>query len=187
MIDLEDLYFEWLLSRLDPDGVTEGAAYLCGLLHNCDFRRRVGNDINRSEDGINLRQEFFTQFDELNFGPNVTNELMAQDCSWLEMLIALARRLDYVYDGGVDGRFSELVRNLEIDDLAVYHPNLTKARQRRDQRVVDEATSDVDDGNIERNGQGGLFPLRGSGYPDQRRVELWDQAGAYFNEYLEGV
>lgn len=187
MKDVEDLYFEWLLSRLDQDGVTEGVAYLCGLLHNCEFQRRVGNDINRAMAGIDLRQEFLAEFDELGFAPNVTNELMAQDCSWFEMLVSLAIRLDYIYDGGVEGRFVELISNLGLDELAVYIPNLTKAREKRDQHIVDIATTGVDRNEFDANGVGGLFPLYKPGNPDQRRVEIWDQAAAYFREKLEGV
>lgn len=187
MIDLEDLYFGWLLTRLDPAGVTEGAAYLCGLLHNCDFHRRVGNDINRATDGANLRKEFLNDFAASEFDPHVTNDLMAQECSWFEMLIALSRGLDYLYDGGVDGRFEELVCNIGLDVLAVHDENRSVFRERHDQRSVANALSIIDDNMITPSGLGGLFPLVGDHHSDQRRVEIWEQAGAYFNERLEGV
>lgn len=182
MIDLEDLYFEWLLGRLDPDGVTEGVAYLCGLLHNCEFHRRVGNDINRAIDGANLRKEFLSEFEEANFDPHVTNNLMAQECSWFEMLVALSRSLDYLYDGGVGGRFIELISNLGLDELAIHYPSRSKAQVVKDQREVDIVTNEVDHSLFEANGQGGLFPLRRRDHSDQRKLELWDQAGSYFNE-----
>lgn len=187
MNDIEDLYFEWLLGRLDRDGVTEGVAYLCGLLHNCEFNRRVGNDINRAMAGIDLRQEFLAEFEEAGFAPHVTNELMAQDCSWFEMLVALSARLDYIYDGGVEGRFVELISNIELDELAIYHPDITDAKRRRDQHIVDVATTNVDRNLFNPDGVGGLFPLEKPGNPDQRSIEIWEQAAAYFREKLEGV
>lgn len=184
VIDLEDLYFEWLLGCLDPDGVTEGLAYLCGLLHNCEFHRRVGNDINRAIDGADLRKEFFMSFESSEFDPHITNDLALQECSWLEMLIALSRRLDFLYDGGVEGRFVELITNLRLDDLAYHDPHRTLAQMKRDQREVDIATADFDANRFLINGVGGLFPLRSREHQDQRKIEIWDQAGSYFNERL---
>jgi len=187
VIDLEDLYFEWLLTCLDSDGVPEGVAYLGGLLHNCEFERRVGNDINRAVDGANLRKEFMTQFSEADFDPHVTNDLMMRECSWFEMLVALARQLDYLYEGGVEGRFLELVENIELGpllDLGLNRPDMLKEY---DQRRVDIVTNAVDKNKFDRDGRGGLFPLKYSDHPDQRKVEVWDQHAAYFREKLEGV
>jgi hypothetical protein len=187
MVELEDLYFEWLLTRLNPDGVREGVAYLCGLLHNCEFERRVGNDSNRADDGINLRWSFLEQFSDADFGSNVTNALMDQDCSWFEMLVALAEALDYLYEGGVEGRFLELVENMGLGPLIEFKPNRSEMMGEYDQRLVDVATSNVDKNKFDRDGRGGLFPLKKAGHPDQREVEIWDQHAAYFRERLEGV
>lgn len=187
MIDLEDLYFDWLLTRLDSEGVSEGIAYVGGLLHNCEFKRRVGNDVNRSIDGINLRAEFLDDYDEADFEPHVTNDLMMQECSWFEMLIALSRNMDFTYEGGVKGRFIELISNMTLDPLLRHRFNQPKHMQEYDQHAVDVATSDIDHNRFDRDGHGGLFPLSKTGYPDQRRVEIWEQYAAYFKERLEGV
>lgn len=187
MIDLEDLYFEWLLGRLDPGGVTEGAAYLCGLLHNCEFTRRVGNDLNRAADGTNLRKEFLHEFEDANFDPHVTNDLMAQECSWFEMLVALSRALDYIYDTGIYDQFAEIVENMQIDHLAVDEPDRSKIRVNEDQHAVNDITHDIDNNQFEASGLGGLFPLSKPTRLDQRKEEIWEQAGAYFREKLEGV
>lgn len=187
MIDLDVLYFEWLLTQLDPDGALEGVAYIGDLLHDCEFTRRVGNDINRAVDGANLRKEFITQFDQVDIDPRLTNELMMKECSWFEMLIALSRHLDYTYDGGVEERFIELITNLTLDQMLHHGPNRSAQMREYDQRFVDVATSNVDHNKFASNGHGGLFPLFRPGHPDQRRVEIWDQCGAYFHERLEGV
>lgn len=187
MIDLDALYFEWLLTCLDPDGVLEGVAYVGDLLHNCDFHRRVGNDINRAVDGADLRKAFMMQFEDADFDPHVTNDLMMSECTWFEMLVALSKHIDYTYDGGVENRFIELITNLTLDPM-LSHNNTREPHMREyDQRFVDVATSNVDNNRFDRNGRGGLFPLTKPGYPDQRRVEIWDQCGAYFHERLEGV
>lgn len=184
MINLEDLYFEWLLTKLDPDGVTEEVAYVCDLLHRHDFLRRVGLDINRAADGAALRKEFLLQMSELNLSPHLSNDFLMQECTWLEMLIALAIRLDFMYEGGVEGRFTEMIDNLGLGDMITF----SHSRSRRDdEELVAQVTSDVDNNRFDRDGRGGIFPLRKSGHSDQRRVEIWDQHAAYFREKLEGV
>lgn len=187
MIDLDELYFEWLLTRLDPDGVSDEVAYVSNLLHNCPFGRRVGLDINRAKDGADLRKEFLHQMDEADFEPHVTNDLLMHECTWLEMLVALSRHLDYLYDGGVEGRYLELVSNLGLEDLLSFHPHRTEEEEERDQQEVCTITSAVDDNRIDQDGRGGIFPLQKTHHPDQREVEIWDQQAAYFSERLEGV
>lgn len=187
MIDLDGLYFDWLLSCLNPDGVTEGTAHVSFLLHNCDFLRRVGNDINRAVDGANLRKEFIAALDEAGISPHVTNDFMMQECSWLEMLVALARNLDYLYEGSVEGRFLELVENMGLGVLLDFNPRAGRATRQYDQHLVDFVTNKIDDNRFDRNGHGGLFPLKKAGHPNQREVEIWEQHAAYFRERLEGV
>lgn len=187
MIALEDLYFEWLLLQIDQDGVTEGVVHVCDLLHNCEFHRRVGNDINRAIDGANLRKEFLLEFNEADFNPNVTNSLLMQECSWLEMLIALARKLDYIYEGGVNGRFIELLTNMHLGPIASFNPDRSLGTSNYDYTFVRTTTSDIDNNRFQFNGKDGLFPLRKRPPVDQRTVEIWDQHSAYFGEKLEGV
>jgi hypothetical protein len=147
----------------------------------------VGNDINRAEDGANLRKEFLTQFSDADFDPHVTNDLMMSECSWFEMLVALANNLDFLYDGGVEGRFIELISNLGLEHMMVYHLHRPEELQERDQQEVCIVTSVVDRNEIDQDGNGGLFPLRTANHVDQRKVEIWDQHAAYFRERLEGV
>lgn len=187
MNELDDVYFEWLLTCLNPDGVTEGVAYLCGLLHDVAFLRRVGRDINRASDGANLRKEFFSEFDPENFDEEDVEFLLAQECSWLEMLIALCRSLDFIYEGGVDGRFLELIGNMRLGPLTKFNPNRSRTTKIYDRRLVEIATGDVDNNRFDRYGRNGLFPLKKKNHPDQREVEIWDQHAAYFREKLEGV
>jgi hypothetical protein len=188
VIDIDHLYFEWLMTQLDSEGVREGVAYMSGLLWAFDFERRVGNDINRAEDGMNLRRAFMANFEEVDFDPHVTNEFMMMECNWLEMLIALATHLDYLYDGGVEGRFLELTGNMGLDVLLRPEVDRSPMLEEYDQRMVDIVTNRIDNNRFDRHGRGGLFPLQPSlAHPDQRRVEIWDQHAAYFRERLEGV
>jgi hypothetical protein len=189
VIALEDLYFEWLLSCIDPDGVKEGVAHIGGLLHNCEFHRRVGNDINRAVEGADLRKEFFLSFSSATFNDAEIDSLLMKECTWLEMLIALARHLDYTYDEGVDTRFYEMINNMGLWSLTDYSPNRSRRSVEYDQHLVDKVTSAIDHNQFKSTGEGGIFPLHKPRQHDhdQREVEIWDQCAAYFRERLEGV
>ena len=187
MNDIEELYFEWLLIQLDQRGVKEGVAHLCGLLHDFEFLRRVGLDVNRASDGANLRKEFLEAFHELEYDAHITNAFMLTECSWLEMLIALARRLDYLYEGGVEGRFLEMIGNMGLTSIAEYNPDRSESTEEYDEGFVETTTHNINSNLIDRDGRGGLFPLRKQNHRDQRKIEIWEQQAAYFNEKFEGV
>ena len=189
MIDLDELYFDWLTNRLDPHGVPWTLENLCLLLHGHPFDRRVGNDINRAADGANLRKKFLMDYDEIDIDPRLSNQLLEMDCTWLEMLVALAEHLDYLYDGGVQNRFVELVSNAGLGPLLM-DPGRNEAQgiiQDYDREMVARVVYDIDHNRIDQDGQGGLFPLKMNDHPDQREVEIWEQHAAYFRERLEGV
>src|SRR4051794_35375438 len=115
------MYFEWLLHRLDPNGVPEGVVYVSSLLHNCDFKRRVGHDQNRAVNGAALRKTFILEYGEENFDPDEMHELLMQECTWFEMLVRLCEDLDYMYDGTVLGRFYELTGNMGLDPITLFN------------------------------------------------------------------
>jgi len=180
--DVDDLYFRWLMDLL---GAERGAfKRLCSMLHNNTFTRSVGNDSNRSAEGIRLRRRFMSDYSDANISPRKTNSFLEQECSWLEMLIALSEALDFLYDGGVQERLLELVDNLGLSKI-LFSPD--DRYDEVDQELVDMATTRVDYNLFDADGHGGLFPLKTSNHPDQREVEIWEQHAAYFREKLEGV
>lgn len=187
MIDIEGVYFEWLLTRLNPDGVLEGVAYTCDLLHDYIFERRVGNDINRAANGADLRKQFLEQFEPAEFDPHVTNHLMMQECSWLEMLVALCVSLDYMYEGGVENRFIEIIENVGLGSLLDENPNRSSNVITFERGQVESVLHKIDENRFDSDGNGGLFPLASPNHPDQRYVEIWDQQAAYFREKFRGV
>ena len=181
---VDDLYFKWLMDQLEAP--TNALARLCWMLHNNTFARSVGNDFNRSEEGLRLRMRFLEDYSDANIDPRMTNSLILEnDCSWLEMLIALSEALDYLYEGGVQERLLELIDNLGLTKI------LMSPKDGRfdevDQDLVDSATTRVDNNLFDSYGHGGLFPLQNNDHPDQREGEIWEQHAAYFREKLEGV
>lgn len=181
--DVDDLYFKWLMRQMELP--TESLGRLGWMLHRNTFTRNVGNDSNRAIEGIRLRHLFVNDYLDANIDPRITNEMLEEDCSWFEMLIALSSALDYLYEGGVKERLLELVDNLGLTKI------LLSPKDGRydeiDQDLVDAATTRVDHNLFDFNGHGGLFPLNKHNHPDQREVEIWEQHAAYFRERLEGV
>lgn len=182
---VDDLYFKWLMDQLESP--TKGLARLCLMLHNNTFTRSVGYDSNRAAEGVRLRRRFLEDFSDAKIDPRMSNALLLEnECSWLEMLIALSEALDYLYDGGVQGRLLELIDNLGLSKIL--HSPSDGRYDEVDQDLVDMATTRVDHNLFDYDGHGGLFPLdMKRNHPDQRRVEIWEQHAAYFNERLEGV
>ena len=182
MIDIDDLYFGWLMSRFrNPHAGLERA---CGMLHENVFQRRVGNDINRSEDGRALRHIFLCDYLEADINVPIVREFSEGPCSWFEMLMALSESLDFLYDGGVQETFVELLDNL---GLQVVYSRVAHRYDEIDRDLVESACLRVDFNLFDPDGRGGLFPLTKHDHPNQREVEIWDQHAAYFRERLEGV
>lgn len=138
---------------------------LFGQLCQTEFVWFVPNDDNRASDGRELRYEWAART-----GTEVTSEWLEVGCSFLEMLIGVARRLSF--EGGNDSAswFWQLIDNLgltEYKDGTNFEPE-----------EVEDITSAVIWRTYDRDGNGGLFPLRRAS-KDQRRVEIWYQLSEY--------
>lgn len=178
--DVEQDYFHWLCEMVHIEQEDKSYWILAKELHNRTFYSLIDHDENRAYDGIELREDYLR---EINYPKYVEIE---GDCSVLEMLIALARRMAFetgepydVDDNEEDHTaywFWEMMDNL---DLSKYD----------DESYADlEGHLNVDfiiDNLLERdykpNGTGGLFPLKKC-RENQRKVELWYQMNAYLNE-----
>lgn len=182
MLDIDRLYFDWLMARFNEP--TTGLQRVAGMLHENVFQRRVGNDDNRASDGEALRRIFLDDYQEAEIDPRITNDFLTGPCSWFEMLLALSEGLDFLYDGGVQEHFVELIDNL---GLRIVYSRVAVRYDEIDQELVDDATNRVDFNLFDPDGRGGLFPLTKIHHPDQRGVEIWDQHAAYFRERLEGI
>lgn len=181
--DVDTLYFKWLMGLLEAP--TQKLGRLASMLHNNTFTRSVGNDSNRAAEGIRLRYRFMEDYQDARIDPRTLNYLMEQECSWLEMLIALSEALDYLYEGGVQERLLELIENLGLSKVLL--SPIDGRYDEVDQDLIDLATTRVDHNQFDSDGHGGLFPLSKPNNPDQREVEIWEQHAAYFREKLEGV
>lgn len=175
MIDplLED-YLRWLEPQIrDQYGHPDRTYWdLVGCMFHKDFVWLIPNDDNRVGDGIELRREFEHTRD-LQLG-TLDNHLNPETASFLEVLIGLSRRLEFMAGGDAAMWAWQFLNNLELH-------RMTDPLPRRKLRQVDRILDVVIWRTYEPNGNGGFFPLMGS-ETDMTRIELWYQMAAFIDE-----
>lgn len=165
---LDDIYLPWLYSQVgNVKERNKSLTYwnLFRQMHSIEFIWLVPNDDNRAEDGRGLRYEWAT---EEGISPDST--WLALGCTFFEMMIALSRRLAFEADGHNATWFWHLMGNLGLQSCT--------DRSGYNYAEVDERINRVIWRTYDRNGRGGLFPLRNA-RNDQREIELWYQMSAY--------
>lgn len=172
MNEIEQLYFSWLCSLVK---CKEKDKRLLEYLYFRSFYSTLPMDTNREDDGVNLRYKFgkIKHIDERL----IATELDTKPCSILELMIALAFRLEdsIMSDPDIGDRtgewFWEMIRSLGLDldhfDIHEINDILYKFLERK----------------YEPNGKGGLFTLKNP-REDLRNVEIWYQANWYLTEII---
>lgn len=166
-------YFRWLCDQMNAN---EGYLLLAKDLHEMEFLANVPHDENRAEDGIALRFEFFELY------PEFEGEALDGPCSMLEMLVALARRMNFILmDSDRPKELSARYFWVMIENAGLLPFSDEKYVALGGYYRVEEILWKINDRNYDPDGQGGYFPLRNPA-EDQRTVELWYQMHAYINE-----
>lgn len=172
-------YFQFLLNKVHEEaGQNVG---LCWLMYNTDFFHYpvIYSDASRASDGTELRYEY-----AVYCGEGVNNvasdealgELYDMPCTVLEMLVALAIRIDrdITGDPGVDGAY--LWFQLMLSNLGLYN--------NPDELSWGPILKTFMLREYDFGGHGGLFPLSAP-YRDQRTIGIWDQLSDYISEMRE--
>lgn len=145
---------------------------LMDQLHNTPFTYILDRDVNRASDGIALREEFYREKDD-----DIGIYDHRDDCSVLEMLVALACRIDDEYIGDPslsrpDLIFWEMVCNLGLDVYDDRHFDSTDVEY-----IIDRWL----DRDFLPDGAGSIFPISNP-RKDQREIEIWSQMNEYLTE-----
>lgn len=176
-------YFEWLCSTVHIDQDERSYRILAGILHEKPFYSIIPHDENRGSDGLGLRDEYLRYY-----GYPKYYEFDMEECSVLEMMIALARRMNYEvmdpYDEPV-GEYTTYWFWEMIDNLGLIGMSDDCYGETWNRKHVDIIVKRLLERRYKRNGIGGLFPLRES-KKDQRKIELWYQASNYLAEQEAG-
>ena len=166
---LDDEYFAWLVSQVSSvkSRVRSQTHWsLLRLLHDKEFAWFVPNDDNRVEDARQLKCEFLE-------ARGIDYEPRHGLCSFLEMMLALSRRLSFEAGRSAKWWFWHLMKNI---GLSGYNDAVAFTVEE-----VDEALDAIIWRTYSPDGVGGLFPLENPA-EDQRKVEIWYQMNGYLIE-----
>lgn len=178
-------YFEWLMSLIAFDGeeAYEPSEYreLLDILLATEFYWSLELDGNRAYDGLHLRALYS---DDYPRDGRRLARVMPEQCSVLEMLIALARRCEneIMYDPDFGDRtglwFWIMVENL---GLTAFPDRVFRKNRRWASKCVCDVVETFLDRGYEADGTGSIFSIRGF-QSDMRETELWYQMQYYLNE-----
>ena len=175
-------YKNWLLDlTCDWCGTYEHSyRKLMEYLYSRQFTSNYANDMNRIQDGIEMRFRFIEAF----AGPYTYHDVykyLTHDCNMLEMMVALARRCEDHIMGDPDigdrsgGWFLGMIRNTHLDEMDDGAFDIRKV-----ERMVDN----IIDHNYAKNGDGGLFSVQNPNV-DMRNAEIWYQMNWYLGELYD--
>lgn len=165
---LDDRYLAWLYRQVAvvrPRRSSKTYWDLLKRLYTTEFIWLVPNDDNRAADGKELRREWAETCDI-----KLDVDWFSLGCSFLEMLVALARRLEFETEQDVEFWFWHMLDNLDLLDF--------NDRSEHSPEEIDARIKTVIMRTYDRNGCGGLFPLKNAD-KDQRKVEIWYQLSDY--------
>lgn len=165
---LEDLYFNWLCAKVTTKKRPSASTHfdLLDVLHCTEFVWVLSGDDNRAEDGKSLRGEFLIDAHI----PDDMDWRLHKPCSFLEMMIAFARRAEFDTDVPLSDWFWEFITN-----LGLYRYN---DRSRINLEAIQETLDRLSWRTYLPDGNGGMFPLENP-MEDQRNVEIWYQFCGY--------
>ena len=157
--ELREEYFKWLCDFVfDAQHMARGLSYnkMFSFLFDTPFRWTMPMDENRAADGIELRYRYGreTRMPE----PIIASCLDDRECSMLEMMVALALRMEtQIMDNPDVGNrvgqwFWDMVVSLDI--------NMPDSRF--DYGRADASIRRLLEHTYKRNGEGGLFTIRDS-------------------------
>lgn len=162
---LDEMYYTWLYRQVGSVNITHPSRTfwaLFKLLFKKEFIWIVPNDDNRAEDGKALRAEFLEQ----ERVGRVERDWMRYGCSMLELLVGIARRMEFEAERDVEYWFWYLLQNVGLERYSDNVYNIDNE--------VDAKLDMIIWRTYAPDGCGGLFPMQ---HPqeDQRQVEIWYQ------------
>lgn len=164
-LDIE--YYDWLVGQIHiPNGKSYGILF--ERMHNLEFHWTVPNDNNRLKDGLDLRFEFARK---------KAKTLQLEGATFLEVVVALSRRLAFVAGGDANRWAWKLLKNIRLTKMN----DIPTDAESRD---MDEILDAVIWRTYKPSGLGGFFPLDNPA-ADQTQIEIWYQMQAYVNEMAD--
>lgn len=169
-------YFNWLTSIIFNKTSGEGCYKLLSSLFSRYFDVfLIERDVNRAEDGISLRDRYVQETG------NAYPELSAK-CTFLEMMVALAIRMENVMSNPEFGDRTYCWFWIMIENIGLY--DMTDAYFGQDK--VDIAINKVLNRDYAYDGSGGGLFILDHPRADLRKTELSYQKSWFCTQLLEG-
>lgn len=176
-------YKNWLIALTNEWCLQHGGSYtqLMEYLFSREFYSIYANDMNRSQDGIEVRFRFIESFTRNNYTYRDVYNYLTHNCNMLEMMTALAEKCeDHIMgDPEIGDRSGEwfwgMLVNSGLDRLSDEFFDISEA-----ERIV----NNIIDHNYAKNGRGGLFSVRNPDI-DMRYAELWYQMNWHLGELYD--
>lgn len=180
MTDIRNEYFEWMCTHVSDTRARRTLkefGWLFEYLNERDFNYTIDMDGNRFQDGIDLRYRFGMH--KKYPDAVIASELDGRPCSVLEMMVALAIRMEENimtgnprYGNRTSTWFWCMLESLGLAGMDDRHFSPLVAAQSIDIFLNRQYS---------KNGKGGLFTVK---YPkeDMRTVEIWYQMCWFLNE-----
>ena len=178
--EVRNEYFEWLYDYVCDKKFSKHNSFrkLLMRLHSIEFTYIIPRDVNRADDGLNMRHRFILANGyEYRDIYEVVMDALDGPCSVLEMIMALSIRCEETImdDPDVGDRtgqwFWGMITNLGLGGM-------TDSRFDRD--YVDHVIDIFLNREYEADGKGGLFTIRHCDC-DLRDVEIWHQLCWYLD------
>ena len=171
-------YFEWLCNFVyDDEHTSRGLSYnkMFSFLFDTPFHWTMTMDENRAVDGIDLRYRYGRERGIAD--PIVASYLDDRDCSMLEMMVALALRMEnqIMENPDVGNRVGQWFWDM-IVSLDINMPDSRFDYGRAERRIEILETR-----SYRANGEGGLFTIS-TPTKDMRTTEIWYQMCYYIDE-----
>lgn len=179
--NIANRYFEWMCSLVYDSKNSRSVSYkkLLKKLHEIDFVYIIGQDVNRFDDGVDLRYRF--GYENNISKSDIENCIDNRPCSILEMMIALSLRCEehIMGDDDIGNRtgqwFWNMIVNLGLGSMT-------------DQRFDDDYVIFCIDRFLNReyepDGEGGLVTIPNC-RQDLRTIEIWYQMMWYLSYVLK--
>ena len=177
-MDYKELYFNWLLNKID-NGRLDEYSYLLSQLFDYPFKPIIDMDYNRSEDGKTLRYAY-TREEIIDDLPSVVRKYIDKDyCSILELMIGVSIRIEgYMEDEEHDCRINEWFWDM-IGSLGL----IRQTNDKFNKELIEDILERFNNRDYEPDGEGSLFTIIDSD-KDMRDIEIWYQMCSYINSIL---
>lgn len=172
--DIENKYFEWMFDLVRGKRYPDDISYkeLLWYLNDIEFEYYIRGDYNRAADGIDLRRRFAYDYLAIDHA----EDYILGPCSILEMMVALAIRIEEIMDNPDYGDrtsqwFWRMIISLGLGGMS---------DENFDIYAADSIIGRFLDREYDFDGRGGLFTV-GHSNRDMRDIEIWKQMLMFIN------